>query len=431
MKIQQNKICVHCYPEIINSHHAVARVEKIFNTVFGTIAKPLIDSNVIKARTFFLKSEKHVIYTLVEFLSLVKIVKMVPVRNGRETSNRLLVIANEAKKRNYRVEAIKVFNLSTNIFRLKLDGGAILFHTLPTADFTENPTTDFDDKYKFKLFLQSHNLPYVPGQVFRNLQKALSYALELEFPLVVKPRVGSLSRHTTFNIKDENELRSAIKITRIISGEFIVEKYIEGENYRVSVVGNKMIACALREAPNITGDGVSTIGALIKRKNTDPQRGEGGQKNTTLHKIDTTLILVDFLKAQGYSLDTVPAEGRKVYLSNKVTLSSGADIHDVTDKVHPVNVLLFEHLSRLLEISLIGFDVITTDITKPYSLSADFAIIEANSAPFIDMHHFPVSGKARNVAAAILDNVEERCLKRSFKNVEVGLPPPEFREVTP
>ncbi|MDP3790961.1 MAG: hypothetical protein Q8R38_02835 [Candidatus Omnitrophota bacterium] len=37
-----------------------------------------------------------------------------------------------------------------------------------------------------------------------------------------------------------------------------------------------------------------------------------------------------------------------------------------------------------------------------------FGIIEANSLPYIDMHHFPVTGAPRNVAGAILDEVERR-----------------------
>ena len=49
-----------------------------------------------------------------------------------------------------------------------------------------------------------------------------------------------------------------------------------------------------------------------------------------------------------------------------------------------------------------GFDFICEDISKPY-FEQECAIIEANSCPSIDMHHYPVSGKVRNVAGRLLD----------------------------
>ena len=123
------------------------------------------------------------------------------------------------------------------------------------------------------------------GGCFRKAQKALFYAKELGFPLVVKPKLGSLSKHITCNIQNEADLKKAIKIVQIINPEFIVEKFIEGDVHRITLVDHKMAGCCLREAPNVIGDGMHTITELIEIKNEHPWRGETHHKNFTLHKI--------------------------------------------------------------------------------------------------------------------------------------------------
>ena len=110
------------------------------------------------------------------------------------------------------------------------------------------------------------------------------------------------------------------------------------------------------------------------------------------------------LKSRGLTLKSVLPKNKKVYLHDKVVLACGADIHDRTDDVHPDNKQLFLRLSQILGTPIVGIDFICRDVSKPYS-EQQCAIIEANSLPYIDMHHFPVSGKPRDVAGRIVDNV--------------------------
>ncbi len=46
----------------------------------------------------------------------------------------------------------------------------------------------------------------------------------------------------------------------------MIEKYYTGQEYRVYVVGGKVIGAINRLPANITGDGVNTIEGLIKIK---------------------------------------------------------------------------------------------------------------------------------------------------------------------
>ncbi len=96
-----------------------------------------------------------------------------------------------------------------------------------------------------------------------------------------------------------------------------------------------------------------------------------------------------------------------MYLHNKVVLACGADIHDKTDVVHPDTKSLFLELSRILNVAIVGIDFICQDISKSYR-EQPCAIIEANSLPYIDMHHFPVTGTLRDVAGYVIDVILEK-----------------------
>ena len=45
-----------------------------------------------------------------------------------------------------------------------------------------------------------------------------------------------------------------------------MEKFIKGDVHRITLVGHKVAAGCMREAPNVVGDGVRAIAELIKIK---------------------------------------------------------------------------------------------------------------------------------------------------------------------
>ena len=102
-------------------------------------------------------------------------------------------------------------------------------------------------------------------------------------------------------------------------------------------------------------------------------------------------------------MESVLPPGTKAYLHSKIILKCGADIHDKTDEVHPDNIALFQNFPPL-RYPLVGLDFICQDISRPYH-QQECAVLEANSLPYIDMHHYPATGQPRNVASLIMDYV--------------------------
>jgi len=376
-------------------------VEKLtdwFRFLTRFLEKGIISLNARFPSRFVYKVEQVYLKILTSLLSFLRLGYFTSVGINKRENVRLraLVIVDEAVKRGYVINVFKFLHKPTEIFRLDTNRTSLFFHTFPPTENIDTSYIDFDDKHIFKSFLKSYNFPHLQGKVVASTRAALRAGHEIGFPLVVKPRHGSLSRHTTVNIRDDGELIKAIKIVQMIAKEFIVERYISGGVYRVVVVRNKMVACALREAPYVVGDGVCNIKDLVRIRNI----------NYPSHPIKITPKIISFLRKEGKDISTVPMKGEYVYLNDKVVLAGGACVRDVTDLIHSDNVDLLEKVSSKLKTGLVGFDIITEDISLPYH-KLPFAIIEANSAPYIDMHHFPDSGKGRNIAAPIIDLTEE------------------------
>jgi cyanophycin synthetase len=307
-----------------------------------------------------------------------------------------------------RSKNIPVFGVSflsrkiDNLFLAVFGRRRVFFEGVPCWDFGAALRQDIDDKETFRALLARHKFPHSRGKSFWVVRRAIRFAEEIGFPLVVKPRNGSLSRHTVCNIRSMQELRTAIDIARAIHPEFIVEEFIPGNNYRVTLVGNVVAACCLRERPSVMGDGKHTIAQLIRLKNNDVRRGGANQKNTTLHKIAVSPTTENLLAKQGFKPGTILPLGAKAHLHDKIILACGADIRDCTEEMHPENKNLFETLARLINAPLLGIDFICENIARTYR-SQPSAIIEANTLPYIDMHHYPTAGKPRNVARMIVE----------------------------
>lgn len=330
-------------------------------------------------------------------------------------SNRTLVVVREARTRGITIKSIRFLGQHTNFFSIQTNRKKRIFEGLPHLLVDRHSPIDFSNKGTFKSLLEKADLPHPQGRVFHGARAALGYAnTAIGFPVVVKPAAGSLSKHTVCNIQTNAELEEAIRIAQIVSREFLVEQYIAGNDYRITMVDGKVVAACLREPPNVVGDDKRSVQALIELKNQDLRRGSMTQRNRTLHKLVVSPTTVALLAGEKLTLTSVLPKGKKVYLHTKVILAAGADIHDVTDAIHPDNRALFEQVAALCQTPVVGIDMIARDLATPHT-QQPCAILEANSLPYIDMHHYPVMGQPRNVAGSVLDT----CITQKITSREI------------
>ena len=400
--MQQKVLCLHCDPYPNDDRHISEKIECLLLSI-TTLARPF-EHLLKRFPRLYLSINKAIFGVFFKSLFAFKILREVDVQDSNEKLyNRSLVVVREARNRGIKIKSLIFFGKTTNHFSIEINGCKKFFEGLPHLVAERIHFVDFDDKGKLKELLQIEGLPHPQGRVFRECSSASQYVKDcINFPVVVKPRSGSLSKHTTCDIKNEDQLREAVRIAKIISKEFMVEEFVEGDVHRITVVNGEVVASCLRELPNVIGDGKHTILELVDIKNQSPTRGDGHQRNFTLHKIIISAKTNFLLASKNLNLNSILPSDKKVYLHDKVILACGADIHDTTDKIHPENKILFENVYKLCNAPLIGIDFITSDISKSHR-EQKCAVIEVNSLPYIDMHHYPVTGESRNVAGRILD----------------------------
>lgn len=294
----------------------------------------------------------------------------------------------------------------TDHFKMKLGDKTFRFEKLPIADFASKYTTAIvDDKESAKRHLKKGGFPVADGRSFWFWQKkeASRFGKQIGFPLVVKPRKGSVSRHVTTDIQNEAQLKEAIRHAVGYSPSFIVEKFIpDAFVCRATVIDFDFVVCVQQVPANVAGDGISTIRELIDKKNNDPRRGEPHQKQFTLCRIAEDETTRALLAEKGYSYETIPQKGEIVYLQKNPFLKLGGDLVEITEIVHKDNMRLFSDLARFFDIRVTGIDFLAGDFAVSWK-DQPCAILELNSAPCIELHHFPSSGAPTDPARALAD----------------------------
>lgn len=256
------------------------------------------------------------------------------------------------------------------------------------------------DKELTNSILRAHGLPVPEGRVVTTLEDAIKEANRLGLPVVVKPYNGNQGKGVSLNLSSSLEISRAFEIARQYSDKILIEKFIEGKHYRVTVVGKEVVAASERIAAHVIGNGINTIKELIDIENSNPLRGEGHQKPLTKIKIDDVMHLI--LDKSKLNIDSIPKNGEVIYLRENDNLSTGGIAIDVTEDIHPHNIKLALRAAKTIGLDVAGVDITTEDIRKSVALNGG-AIIEVNACPGIRMHHYPSKGKPRNVAKSIVD----------------------------
>ncbi|MFZ2257161.1 MAG: cyanophycin synthetase [Clostridiaceae bacterium] len=257
-----------------------------------------------------------------------------------------------------------------------------------------------DDKERTKKILSSMGIPVPEGASVNNYEEALLVVEAIGYPVVVKPLKGNHGRGVTVNINNSDELFVAFQMANNIYDRCLIEKYIKGSDFRILVIDGKFIAAAHREPAFVVGNGQDTIQQLIDAINRDPERGIGHEKNLTRITIDSSTERL--LEINQLTLNSIPAEGQKIYVKFAANLSEGGTAEDVTDTVHPINKLMAERIARLIGLNVMGIDVIAQSLEIPLEKGAS-GVVEVNAAPGFRMHLNPTKGKPRNIAAQVVD----------------------------
>ncbi|MBS0208984.1 MAG: cyanophycin synthetase [Planctomycetes bacterium] len=258
------------------------------------------------------------------------------------------------------------------------------------------------DKDLTRSLLRSAGVPVPEGRPVESADDAWEAAEEISGPVVVKPQYGSQGRGVATNLTTREQVVAAFDAASRESSYIMVERFAPGSDYRVLVIGGKVIAASRREPAHVIGDGKHSITELVELINTDPRRGD--DHSTSLSKIVLDQIALGVLAEQNYTPGSVPALGVKVLCRRNANLSTGGSAEDVTDLVHPEVASRCIDAARVVGLDICGVDVVAVDISRPLEEQGG-VIVEVNASPGLRMHLEPSSGKPRAVGEAIIDSM--------------------------
>jgi cyanophycin synthetase len=287
-----------------------------------------------------------------------------------------------------------------NLFQLGWGAQQKRLHATVTGDTSHVAVGVAGDKQLTKALLQEAGVPVPQGALVHSAEEAQRAAARLQGRVAVKPLDGNHGRGVSTACATPADVAQAYQLARQYSRDVIVERHIEGQDYRVLVAGKRVAAAARRRPPSVIGDGASTLRALVEQENRHPARGEG--HSNILSTIPLDGAAETELRRQGYTWDSVPADGALVLLRGNANLSSGGTAEDVTGLLPEETRELCVRAARKVGLDVAGIDLVCADIARPLQ-EQDGAVIEVNAAPGIRMHHYPSAGTPRDAAGAIVE----------------------------
>lgn len=305
-------------------------------------------------------------------------------------------IYDEAKKRGIPVTRIGNESL--------LQLGCGKYARFVEASLTDAPSCISVDiasnKHLTKELLRDNKIPVPCGDIAYSRAGALAAVRNIGYPVVVKPFNGSQGRGVTVCVRDDDELAAAFDEAVKYGKAVILERFVNGNDYRILVVGERVSAVSERTPPYVVGDGTHTVSELVETLNASPLRGEDHEKPLTRIKLDDSARKI--LQRYGLAEGSIPETGRTVRLRDNGNLSTGGTARDCTNEIHPYNADIAVKAAKAVGLDIAGIDMIACDISKPINQTGG-AIIEVNAAPGLRMHLFPSVGRPVNVAADIMD----------------------------
>ena len=255
-----------------------------------------------------------------------------------------------------------------------------------------------------KKILREAGFPVPAGSEFSQKGEALRYYSQIaNKAIVVKPK--STNYGLGISIFQEpaslTDYEKALDIAFSEDSDILVEEFIPGTEYRFFILDGKCEAVLLRVAANVEGDGIHTIRELVDLKNQDPLRGRDHRSPLEIIQLgDIELLMLD---QQGFTPETILADGVKADLRRNSNISTGGDSIDVTDQMHDSYKQLAAQMATAMGAWVCGVDLIIPDTSLMSSKeNPACTCIELNFNPAMYLHTYTYAGPGQVITKKIL-----------------------------
>ncbi|MEA2504769.1 MAG: hypothetical protein QOG36_1812 [Actinomycetota bacterium] len=232
-----------------------------------------------------------------------------------------------------------------------------------------------DDKGYTREVLERAGIAVPPGRCATFDQADLDFLAE-QGDVVVKPVRGEQGWGVTVGVTNADELNRARTAAARWCPDVLLERRCPGEDLRVVVIADEVVAASVRRPAQVVGDGSHTIAELVEEESRAREASTGGASTIPLD--DTTRNVV---ASAGHGLDDVLGEGVTLPVRRTANLHTGGTIHDVTDELHPALGDAAVAVARAIGIPVVGVDLVIDGVESP-----GHVVIEANEQPGLANH---------------------------------------------
>ncbi len=282
------------------------------------------------------------------------------------------IVADEAFRRGIKV---RVVDAESGLLELS-HGGRVIQTREALSELTNAVAMSrCDDKRLTRRLLADAGLNVPAGRVASSDEHDVGF-LESVGEAVVKPARGEQGNGITVGVRTERELTEAVALAERYCPDVLVEACVNGQDLRVLAIDHQVVAAAIRKPAIIIGSGSHTITGLIASTSRRRSASTEGESS-----IPTDEVTYKAVRDAGYNLDDILPAGVELPVRRTANLHTGGTIHDVTARLHPALADAAVHASRVLDIPVVGLDLLVQDPAEP-----DYVIIEANERPGLANH---------------------------------------------
>lgn len=258
---------------------------------------------------------------------------------------------------------------------------------------------------------RGYSVPEYLEYELRDIDKALRFMQTCGGNCVVKPASGAAGgRGVSTKINSRSRLLQASCKAVVYSSNaaLMIEREHTGANYRLLYLNGEFIDALRRESPTLTADGHSSVQKLVSQENASRLR-EG---NTALSPLTLDLDARYTLAEQSLSSRQVAGAGIRVKIKTASNQYSRPENRTVKDSIHPSIIDFGREISRVLDVTLAGVDLMLKDHTVPLHES-HCQLNEINTTPGLH-HHALVCNTASEIKVGsiilnyIFNKMEER-----------------------
>jgi len=250
-----------------------------------------------------------------------------------------------------------------------------------------------------KLLHEKHySIPEYLEYDLSTLPQAIQWMQQYGGNCVVKPANGAAGGWgIATKINTVSRLKQASYKASAYSEKLIIEQELPGQNYRLLYLNGQFIDAIQRDAPGVIGDGVHSIKALIHKEN---QNRLSAAQPYALSPLTIDLDCQYTLADRGVSLNHVPASGEKIIVKTATNQYSRYENHSVRDRIHPSIVEYGRNISKAINVTFSGVDLMIQNCELPLSESG-CVVNEINTTPGLH-HHALVSDAEKEIAVGSL-----------------------------